>query len=319
VVTGAALIAASGAVSASEVTLRIGHVTTINAPAGKGSTAFAETAKELSNGEITVEIYPNAQLGGELEMLSQIRLGTLDLAMLGSGIVASVEPAFSLTELPYIWNDGDSAWKALSGDFGRQMLDMLEPKGMQGLSFGFWDARGLLLTGNSPVNTVEDLKGRKIRIIENPIYVRTMRAYGVNAVPMAWPEVYSGLQQGTIDGVETNYHGMADAKLYEVSTDLAVVDHIFTATVYVMNKRRFDALSSEHQEIIMQAAKAAGDTMYGASRQANEDAIATMEASGVNVTRPDLAPFREATQDVRDYFTTIVGPDLMAAAEAAQN
>ncbi len=316
--SGAAL--SGGALStahAQETKLRIGHVQSITTPTGQASTLLGTTVKDQTKGAVTVDIFPGAQLGGELEMLSQVRLGSLDMAMLGSGIVAAIEPSFSLTELPYIWKDGPTGWKVLNGPVGEKMLASLEAKGIKGLAFGIWGDRGILLNGPK-IEKPEDLKGLKIRVIENPLYVRTVRAYGANAVPMAWPEVYTGLQQKTIDGVETNYHGMDDSKLYEVGKELAVVNHIYTATVYVMNLKKFNAMTPEAQKAIVAGAKAAGALLNQKSADANADAIAKMEKSGVHISRPDLAPFRAATKPVRDYFTTIVGPELMEEVEAAQ-
>ena len=300
-----------------KVKLRLGHVTSITAPAGMGSTKFAAVAKEASNGEVEVELFPNSQLGGELEMVSQVRLGTLDIAMAGAGIVAAIEPTFSVTELPFVWKSGDHAWKTLNGPIGQKILAMLEPKGIKGLGWGIWGMRGFLVNGK-PINTPDDMKGLKVRVIENPIYVQTMRAFAANPVPMAWPEVYTGLQQGTVTGVETNYHGMGDSKLYEVAKQLAVTDHIYTATVYIMNQPKFQSLSKPQQDAVMQAAAAAGETMRAAADKANADAIALMEKNGVAVTRPDPAPFAEKVQGVHKYFASIVGPDLLQQVKDAQ-
>ncbi len=308
---------AADALAQAKVTLRLGHVTSLNAPAGQGSQQFAATAKELSDGAVEIELFPNGQLGGELDMVSQIRLGTLDLAMIGSGIVAAIEPTFSVTELPFIWKDGDSAWATLNGEIGQKILASLESKGIKGLGWGIWGFRGFLT--NKAINTPEDMKGLKIRVIENPLYVQTLKAFGGNPVPMAWPEVYTGLQQGTINGVETNYAGMWDAKHHEVAKHLAVTDHIYTATVYIANLAKFNALSPEHQEVILKAARAAGETMREASDRLNADAITNMEKAGVAVTRPDPAPFIEAVQPVHKHFASIIGPDLLQQIKDAQN
>jgi len=300
-----------------EVKLRIGHVTTIKAIAGRGSTKFKQTAEQLSNGEIKVTIFPNGQLGGELEMVSQVRLGTLDIAMVGSGLAANIEPTFSITELPFIWKSRESAWEVLSGPIGRKILAMMEPKGIKGLGWGVWGFRGFLTNG-FPINGPDSMKGRKMRIVENPLYVQTIKAFGGNPVPMAWPEVYTGLQQKAIDGVETNYHGMGDAKLYEVATDLSLTNHIFTATVYLMNMDRFAALSKKHQEIILKAAKAAGETMRDGAQKANENAIAKMQKNGIKVIKPDRAAFVAKAQKVHDRFSVLVGPQLLNEVKAAQ-
>ncbi len=320
-VVGLALVAgclfASEAFAQNKVTLRIGHVTSLQAIAGQGSSTLKEAAAKLSNGEIDVQIFPNGQLGGELEMLSQVRLGSLDMVMAGSGIVANIEPTFSITELPFVWKSRDHAWKVLNGPIGGKMFALLEPKGMKGLAWGVWDMRGFLTSGFE-VAKPDDLKGKKIRVIENPLYVRTIRAYAGNPVPMAWPEVYSALQQKTIDGVETNYHGMTDSKLFEVAKNLAVSDHIWTATVFVINKKKLETLSAKHQEVMSSAAKAAGEIMFAMAGKANADAIALMEKSGVKITRPDRGPFEKAVDPVHKYFENLVGAELLAEVKAAQ-
>jgi tripartite ATP-independent transporter DctP family solute receptor len=317
-VVGAMALSPSGAaIAQTKTALRIGHVTSLQAIAGQGSSKLKEVAEKLSNGEIEVQIFPNGQLGGELEMVSQVRLGNLDMAMAGSGIVAAIEPTFSITELPFIWKSRDHAWKVLNGSVGAKMFALLEPKGIKPLSWGVWDMRGFLTVGFD-VTKPDDLKGKKIRVIENPLYVRTIRAYNGNPVPMAWPEVYSALQQKTIDGVETNYHGMADSKLYEVAKSLAVSDHIWTATVFMINKKKFESLSPKLQEVVAAAAKEAGQTMYVNAGKANADAIALMEKSGVKINRPDRAAFAKAVEPVHKYFANLVGPDLLDEVKAAQ-
>lgn len=317
-VVGSMTITLGGtAIAQTKTTLRIGHVTTLQAIAGQGSSKLKEVAEKLSNGEIEVQIFPNSQLGGELEMVSQVRLGALDMAMAGSGIVAAIEPTFSITELPFIWKSRDQAWKVLNGPIGAKMFALLEPKGIKGLSWGVWDMRGFLTVGFD-VTKPDDLKGKKIRVIENPLYVRTIRAYGGNPVPMAWPEVYSALQQKAIDGVETNYHGMSDSKLYEVAKSLAVSDHIWTATVFMINKKKLESLPPKQQEVIAEAAKEAGETMFVNAGKANADAIALMEKNGVKIVRPDRADFEKAVDPVHKYFANLVGADLLEEVKAAQ-
>jgi tripartite ATP-independent transporter DctP family solute receptor len=305
------------AIAQTKTTLRIGHVTSLQAIAGQGSSKLKEVAEKVSNGEIEVQIFPNSQLGGELEMVSQVRLGTLDMVMAGSGIVAAIEPTFSITELPYIWKSRESAWKVLNGPVGSKMFALLDPKGIKALSWGVWDMRGFLTNGFA-VAKPDDLKGKKIRVIENPLYVRTIRAYNGNPVPMAWPEVYSALQQKTIDGVETNYHGMADSKLYEVAKSLTVSDHIWTATVFMINKKKFESLPPKLQDAISQAAKEAGETMFVNAGKANDDAIALMEKNGVKILRPERADFEKTIDPVHKYFSNLVDADLLEEVKAAQ-
>lgn len=308
---------AGDAFAQTKTTLRIGHVLSLQAISGVGSLKLKEVAEKKSDGELEIQIFPNGQLGGELEMVSQVRLGSLDMAMTGSGVVANIEPAFSITELPFIWKSDKAAWSVLNGPIGQKVLGLLEPKGIKGLGWGVWGMRGILTNGFA-VASPDDLKGKKIRIIENPLYVRTIRAYGANPVPMAWPEVYSALQQKTIDGVETNYHGMADSKLYEAAKFLVVSDHIWTATVFMINAKKLESLSPKQRDALAAGAKEAGEAMFVAAAKANADAIALMEKNGVKVVRPERAPFEKAVEPVHKYFANLVGVDLLEEVKAAQ-
>lgn len=289
---------------------RLGIVVTRQALGGEFATTLIETAKQKSNGRINIELFDRAQLGGETEMMANLRTGELDFAILGSGIVASVEPTFSLTELPFIWKDAAHVHRSLDGQIGQRMMSMLEPKGIKGLIFGEWGYRELLVR-NKAVNGLADVKGLKVRVIENPLYVATWRAVAANPVPMAWPEVYTGLQQGTIDAVDTNPIGMRDAKLYEVAKNLAITHHIFTALVLMMNLDKWKALPPDLQKVVMEAAMAGQEANRKRAAVANEEAIEVMKQSGVKTTQPDLAGFREAAQKVHNQFKAQVGPDLL--------
>lgn len=313
----ASIFAVTATVAEAKTTLRLGHVLSLKSISGVGSLKFKEVAEKNSDGELEIQLFPSGQLGGELEMVSQVRLGSLDMAMTGSGVVANIEPAFSITELPFIWKSDKAAWKVLNGPIGQKLLARLDSKGIKGLGWGVWGMRGLLTNGFA-INSPADLKGKKIRIIENPLYVQTIRAFGANPVPMAWPEVYSALQQKTIDGVETNYHGMADAKLYEAAKNLVVSDHIWTATVFMINAKKLASLPKKQQEALAAAAKAAGEAMFVAAAKANADGIALMEKNGVKVTRPDRKPFAAAVGPVHKFFAGRIGADLLKQVKDAQ-
>ena len=289
---------------------RLGIVVSRDALGGEFATTFIETAKARSGGRVNIGLFDKAQLGGETEMVANLRTGELDFAIIGAGILASVEPTFSLTELPFIWKDANHVHRALDGDVGRRMMSMLDPKGIKGLVFGEWGYRQLLIR-TRPVNTLADAKGLKVRVIENPLYVATWRSVAANPVPMAWPEVYTGLQQGTIDAVDTNPIGMRDSKLYEVAKHLAMTNHIYTTIVLMVNMDKWKALPADLQAAVMEAARAGQAANRAKATRANEDAIEVMKAGGVKVTQPDLGPFREQAKSVYDRFKAQVGPDLI--------
>jgi TRAP-type transport system periplasmic protein len=296
---------------------RIAVIVTKQNPVGQGAVRVAEAAEQLSNGRIKIDVFDSAQLGGELDLVSQIRMGSLDLGVIGSGMVGSVEPTFSLTELPFIWKSDESARKILDGPLGQKILGMLEIKGIKGLAWGEWGFRGILTTKQA-VEKPEDLKGLKIRVIENPLYIATLRAFGANPVPMAWAEVYTALDQGTIDGVDTNYAGMVDSKLQEVTKCLAVSDHIYTAVVVLMNLKTFQSLPPDLQKVMLEAAKAGGARTRETASKMNEEAIQLMAGKGLKVTRPDRKLFEGFAQGVYKRFAAQVGQDLIDDVLAAQ-
>lgn len=294
---------------------RLGIVVSRDALGGEFGLTFIDTLKAKSGGRLSATFFDKAQLGGETEMMANLRTGELDMAILGAGIIASVEPTFSLAELPFIWKNADHVHRALDGDVGKRMMAMLEPKGIKGLAFGEWGYRQLLIRPRA-VSSLADVKGLKVRVIENPLYVATWRAVAANPVPMAWPEVYTGLQQGTIDAVDTNPIGMRDSKLYEVAKHLAVTNHIFTTIVMMMTMDKWKALSPELQNAVMEAARAGQAANRTKATRANEDAIEVMKSNGVKVTQPDPGPFREQAKSVHERFKAQVGPDLIKQVQA---
>jgi tripartite ATP-independent transporter DctP family solute receptor len=306
-----------GSADAQVVKLRYGHIATLQHSSGIASTTVKRVAEELSKGTLQIELFPNAQLGGSLAMIGQVRLGSLDMVMTGSGLAGSLVPTFSITELPFIWKDGKSAWKVLNGLPGRKLLRRLEPKGIKGLAWGAWGWRGLLSNG-VPINSPDDLKGMKVRIVENAIYVKTLEAFGANPVPMAWPEVYTALRQKAVIGLETNYSGMRDGKMYEVAKNLAVTNHIYTFTVFMINLDKFNSLSSDHQEILVEAARAGGAKMGGYVDKENQDAIDLMVKNGVKLTHPDRAAFASKIGPVHEHFAGIVGREFLEEIKATQ-
>lgn len=296
---------------------RIGQNAAKESPLGQGTWRVAEVAEQLSKGRIKIDVFDAAKLGGELDMVSQIRMGSLEMALIGSGMVGSVEPTFSITELPFIWKSGESSRKVLDGPIGNKLLAMLEPKGIKGLAWGEWGFRGILTT-KKPLETLEDFKGLKIRVIENPLYITTFRAFGANPVPMDWPEVYTALQQGTIDGVDTNPASMVDYKLYENCKCVAAADHIYTAVVVIMNLKTFRSLPKDLQQVIVKASKEGGDRTRELATKKNNDAIEFMGSKGLKITRPDRKIFESKLPEIYKRFSAQIGQDFINEVIAAQ-
>ena len=290
------------------VQLRLAHAYPVQSSVGLGATRFADMAESLSGGDIDIQVFPGAQLGSELEVLKGVRHGQPDMGIVYPGYAAMFGSDVSVTGLPFLSTNSESAWDVLNGPVGHDVLALMEPKGIKGLAWGVWGFRGILTKGFA-INSLDDFDGRKIRIARSPLTERTIRAFGGNPVPMAFPDAYLALQRKTIEGVETSYAAMADAKQYEVATHLAVSNHSFVSAVYLMNLDLYNSLSEEHQEIIMQSALEASQTMSAAAQDADEDAIALMQKNGITVTRPEFDPFVARARVVHEWFLDDVSSD----------
>ena len=318
IATVALLGIANGAVAQGVKKFRLGWATTMEGAGGIAARKMAEVLKEKSNGRLELELFPSAQLGGEVDMLTQLRSGNLDLGLLGSGPVSGLEPSVLVTALPFIWKSRDSFWKTINGPIGDKILANFDNKGLKALAWGTWGERAYLTIG-FPVNTPADLKGKKIRVTQSPLYLKTMETLGGNAVPLPWPEVYTALQTKTVQGVETSLWSAPEAKLYEVTTDLAVTKHMVETGTFLMNGAAFKALSPDDQKIMIEAAKAGGQAHFEAVSKQTDDSIDIMAKKGMKVIYPDPAPFREAVKPIYDLFKNQIGADLIAEVQASQN
>ena len=192
-------LAMTGAGALAETTLQLG--TTVNEQDSFHVAAikFAELVDERTNGEYKIEIYPNGTLGGESDMLDSMSTGMLDMGIITSGPFVNFSEMMGVLDMPYLFANNEEAYKVLDGEIGRELLDTLEDAGLKGLAYA---ERGFRNVTNSvrPVTCADDLAGLKLRVMENEVYTATFKALKVNAVPMAWAEALTAMQQGTIEG-----------------------------------------------------------------------------------------------------------------------
>lgn len=301
--------------AAGDFVLRLGWATGDKGMQGLTAHAFKSEVEKTSNGRIKVELFCCAQLGGEIEQVNAVKAGRLDMHSGAASTVGSVAPSALLSLLPFFYADRPTAWKVFEGEAGQMVLNTLERQGLKGLAWSHLGMYGLL-NHRKPVNTVDDLKGMKVRVVETPIFVSTWRALGATPVPMAWPEVYTGLQQKTVDGVDTAYQAMTDAKLYEVTKYLALTSHAYAGGILIMNPAKFTALPGDLKKSVEDAAKVAGEESRKASQQADEMSIETIKKAGLPVTTPPRDALQTATKSVYDEFVPKIGEDIVAKARA---
>lgn len=265
----------------------------------QGAEKFAQLVNEYSNGSVTVEVYPNSELASSSDAVQGVQMGTIDIGLESSMTEANFIKDMNVLNLPFLFSDYDQVWTVLDGQVGEDLAVSAEEAGFKLLYF--WDNGFRNISNkNVAINSVQDLTGLKIRVAENDVFIATFEALGAIPTPMAWSEVYSALQLGTVDGQENPNGHMISYNLTEVQNYYAITNHVYTAEPLLMNLDKFNSLSQSQQDAIMKAAQEAGDFERELREQINNDTLQQIKDAGVQVTTPELEGFRAAAQSVYD-------------------
>lgn len=264
---------------------------------------FAELVAERTNGEYTIEIYPNSQLGDEAEMLDSMSTNMLDMGIITSGPFVNFAPMMGVLDMPFLFANSEEAYEILDGEIGKELLDTLEAAGLKGLAYA---ERGFRNVTNSvrPVNNAEDLKGLKLRVMENEVYTKTFSALGVNAVPMAWQDTLTAMQQGTVEGEENPIGVIHSYTLWDYNQKYVTLDrHSYSSAIITMSLDLFNSLDEATQQIFVDAAQEAAEYERAWSAEQEAGQLADIKAHGVEVVEnPDVDSFRAAVQSVYDAY-----------------
>ena len=306
------LVGAQGALAKS-MNIKLAHVVNEKDAFHVCALKFKEVVEKESQGEITVTIYPNAKLGDERALLEGMKMGVVDAGIITSGPIINFIPEFGIFDLPFLFRSPEHAYAVLDGPIGTKLLQKMESQGWKGLAYGERGFRNLT-NSKRPVTTPDDIKGLKIRLMQNPIYVDAFKALGANAVPMAWTEALTALQQKTIDGQENPLNVIVAFKLYESQKYLSLTRHAYAPNVIMMSMKTWKKLSPEQQAIIQKAATLASK----ANRQYDNDKaaewLAFLKDQGMQVVEnPDLDAFRKAVEPVYEKYGSSFGKDVLDA------
>ena len=266
------------------------------------ATKFSELVEERTNGAYDIQLFPNSSLGDERTMLESMQMGTLDSGIITSGPFVNFVPEFGVLDLPFLFPDNASAYKVLDGEIGKEILSKLEDHDLKGLAYA---ERGFRNLTNSvrPVRTAEDIKDLKIRVMENEVYLSAFKAMDVNAVPMAWTEALTALQQGTIQGQENPVNVIHAYKMWDSQKHVTMTRHAYAAAVITFSEEVFNSLPADVQEIFVQAAQEAAEYERAWVAENEEAQIADLKANGMElIEEPDLESFRQAVQAVYDQY-----------------
>lgn len=284
-------------------------------------TVAAETFKsyveENTDGRIQVELYAGGQLGGDSEMMEMLQVGTLDVAVTSTPTIANFTDVLVGCDMPFIWeNDLGAMYSVLTdSDLGRTLLDRLqEETGIVGVSFLYQPFRHIFT--NKAITSLSDLSGLKFRCMQSPVHQEIFTAMGMNPVTLAYNDVYSAMQQGTIDGFESDAVGAITSKFYEVSSDMTISGHFNNTMVLLMSDAAYSGLDEADQQIIMEAGEQAAAASYECSVEQGDKAIETLQENGVTVHEIDMEEIYDAVQSVIESYSSI--PEVAELVEAAR-
>ncbi len=307
-----ALLASAGQAQVNEHTFRISIAGAPGHPSVMGAEKWAEILKQKSGGKLTLKVFPNGVLGGDVQVLSAVQGGTIDFTAMNSGILQTQVKEFAIFDFPFMFESGKEADPILDGPFGKKLADLLPAKNLYNLAY--WELGFREMTnGKHPVNKMEDISGLKIRVIQSPIYIDTFNALGANAVPMPFTEVYTALEQKIIDGQENPFSVIETSKLNEVQKHLTITNHIYNPQSVLASKKKFDALTKDEQALLMSTLAEATKWQRENSRKLAEDSLANLKKTmQVTTLSPEeLAKIRAKIKPVIDKFAANVGPDLV--------
>jgi len=320
---GALAFALSGSLvpqaAAADLTIKLGWPSSAGEtdPYAVGARAFKQALEAESKGRIEVKLFPNRALGDEKALLEGMRLGTVEAGIVTNAVVAQIEPAFQINDMPFLYSDEAQAQKVLDGPVGDKLRKKLSTKGV--VLLGFMEGGFRAMINNvRPVLTPEDVKGVKFRVMQNPVYIAMFSSLGGNAVPMAWGETFTAVQQGAIDGLEVPPTVIDQNKLFEVTKYMSLTNHTYSVIELLMAKRVFDKQPDDLKQAIVKAAAEATKQQRAASLKAAHEVIATLESKGMKVNKvADMAPFRESVKAVYEQFKPSIGADIVEDVLAA--
>jgi TRAP-type transport system periplasmic protein len=311
----AALAVASGPAAAQvqERTIRWGHLNNTDHPVSKGVQKFTELVAAKSGGKLKVREYPANQLGSEMQQQSALRAGTQEMQSPATTSLVGIVKDYGLIDFPFIVSTPKQADALLDGPLGSALLAKLPEKGLIGL--GYWDLGFRNVTNSRRAITKgEDLDGIKLRVIPNPVYLETFKAFNANPVPMSFSELYTALETRTVDGQENPFSVILSNKFYEVQKYLSVTNHTYSTNIILVSKVFWDKLSKDEQAILQEAANEARDYQRKVSREAAAAAIGELKAKGmaVNEIAPaELAKMREKTKPIAQKFSADYDPAIV--------
>lgn len=309
---GAASIAALGgrqpvALAQSKIVLKATDVHPLGYPTVEAVVRMGKKLEAATNGRISIQMFPAMQLGGEKEMIEQAQIGALQLARISVGPMGPLVPEFNVFNLPFVFRDGEHMEKVIDGEIGAELLAKLTNHPTAGLVGLCYMNAGIRNVYNSkrPITKLEDLKGLKIRMMGNPLFVDTMNALGGNGVAMGFDQLINAMQTGVVDGAENNEPSYESGQHYRYAKFYSTTGHLMIPEILVMSKKSFNELSKDDQALIVKLAKEAQQEQRKLWKEREAESLRKMKEAGavINEISPaEKAAFQAAVKPVWDKY-----------------
>ncbi len=261
---------------------------------------FADEVAEKTNNNVTIQIFPNGTLGNDREVLEQLQSGAVDITRVGSAALENFSDIYSAFTVPYIFDDKEHFYKVMDGPLAEKIYSAGSSEGLYGLTYYDGGSRSFY-TKSKPINTPDDLKGLKMRVMENPSSIRMMQLFNASSTPMAYGDIYTALQQGVLDGAESNTTALTLGKHGEVAKFYSFDEHTRIPDFLIISDSLWNKLSDEYKQIFKEAAKRSTETHKELWQKALDDAVEQAKSEyGVEFSYPDKKPFQDAVAPIYD-------------------
>jgi len=293
------------------VTLKLGHPDTPLHPTQTVVTKFSELVTAKTGGAVRIQVFSGGQLGSEVNIVSGMQTGIVDMAFHTTGFLESFFPRVQVLDLPFLFRDARTAEAVLDGPIGQGLLSDMPAKGIYGFVWGHYGWRETE-TASQPVREPADLKGLKIRIQPGAVFAASFRACGAIPVVMDLSEVYIGISQKTVGGVELPFLAIVSSKIYEVTKFAGLTNHVYNAGALMASKVKFDRLEAAHQKAIREAAAEIQPIWRATVAEKTEEGRAFCAQKGMQIDDANFAAFRAAMVPVYDEFRDKIGAELVS-------
>jgi len=302
-------LAREGFAQAPAHVLKLTMADTRNHPLYQVLLRFADDVKKKTNGAVEVQVYGTGELGSQLNILTGLQTGIIDLCAHTSGFIDTLFPQFQVMDLPFLFPDLTSAEKVLDGPVGKQLASLMPSKGIYALTYGHWGWR-VTSTIDRKVPEPTDMKGLKIRVQPGSIFAAMYRALGANPIAIDFSEIYLALSQRAIEAIETPIISLPAAKHYEVVKVVNLTNHVYNAGVLMVSKRKFDSMPKDLQEGLRAAAVEMTPDWRKTMAEKTTETTAFLKEKGLTFVDVDRAAYRKQTHSVYDEFRPIIGAEL---------